>query len=283
VGGHDDLLNSIKAIMAARREELGEPPTPEELLAYRDGLLEPRQRQELEAKLAVHPDAAGALADLLAFPAVEPAPGTPELSDADVAAHWQAFRPRLAARPAPAAPPAPDPARSRQLPAPPTPLAPPAAQRWPPAPRLAAAALLALAVGLAAGFLAGRTSSGRLGSAINVKIAELAPNDEGQVRSAASAVEIPEGSEELVLVLRPPARDERGFPAYEAELLDHGGARIWARRGLHPTPLGTFHLAFRRAALAPGRYRVQLFGRDGNHLTLLAAYDLRLVAAPASR
>ncbi|MFP5287044.1 MAG: hypothetical protein ACLGI9_14985, partial [Thermoanaerobaculia bacterium] len=81
--------------MAAKREELGGPPTPEELLAYRDGRLDPAARQSVEARLALHPDAARALADLAAFPEVEPAPGTAELSDEEVEARWMALREKL--------------------------------------------------------------------------------------------------------------------------------------------------------------------------------------------
>ncbi len=80
VGGQEDLDKSLKAIMAVKRDELGEPPTPEELLAYRDGRIDPAERRRMEARIAVYPDAARALADLAAFPAVEPAPGTPEAS-----------------------------------------------------------------------------------------------------------------------------------------------------------------------------------------------------------
>src|SRR5436309_13901561 len=81
--------------MARKRDELGGPPSPEELLAYRDGRLEPAERQRMEARIAVHPEAARALADLAAFPDVEPASGTPELSDEEIGARWQAFRQRL--------------------------------------------------------------------------------------------------------------------------------------------------------------------------------------------
>src|SRR5687768_14750066 len=87
--------------MARKREELGEPPTPEELLAYRDGRLDPAARERLEGKIAVHPDAARALADLAAFPDIEPGPGTPDLSDEAIDAGWDAFRQRLEKLPRP--------------------------------------------------------------------------------------------------------------------------------------------------------------------------------------
>src|SRR5258708_36384544 len=88
--------------MATKRDQWGEPPSPEELLAYRDGLLDPAERQRIEDRIAVYSDAARALADLAAFPEVEPAPGTPELSAEDIAARWLTFRQRLPERPVPA-------------------------------------------------------------------------------------------------------------------------------------------------------------------------------------
>jgi hypothetical protein len=73
-------------------EELGEPPTPEELLAFRDDQLSPERRESVEARLAFYPDAARALADLRAWPEV---PGMPEISDEEIDAGWRAFLSRL--------------------------------------------------------------------------------------------------------------------------------------------------------------------------------------------
>ena len=264
MGGQEDFAKALKAIMAAKRKELGEPPTPEELLAYRDGRLDPGERERMEARIAVHPDAARALADLAAFPAIEPAPGTPELTDGDLDARWKAFRQRVAELP-----PAPTHLSHRA----------PTARRQLFAPRLAAAAGLVLAVGWAGGFLAGRASHDRPGSAVNVDIVELPPEKEGADRSPANAVELP--AEELVLILGAP--EESGFSDYEAHILDEQGSPVWARTGLHPRPLGTFHLSFQRGVLKPGTYRIHLFGKDGEHRKPLAIYELRLQEGPASR
>jgi len=262
VGGQDDLHSSLKAIMAARREGLGEPPTPEELLAYRDGLLDPEERQRLAARIACHPDAARALADLHAFPEVEAAPGTPELSETEIDARWQTFRKRLPERPV--APPAPAVRPGR---------------RWGPALRLAAAALVGLGVGWAAG-TAGRAFRDRPVPAV-AEVAELAPVEEG-LRSAAP-VEMGESAETLVVVLGGRARAERELPSYEVEVVDRQGRRVAARQGLHPTAVGTFPLSFRRADLPPGRYRIDLFGRDREVRVHLATYELRLAERGEAR
>jgi hypothetical protein len=268
MGGREDFDRALEAIVAEKREQLGEPPTPEELLAYLDGELDDAARQVIEAKIAVYPDAARALADLASFPDVEPAPGTVEPTDEEIAATWHVLRHRLGdtqpvSPPLPISIPSATPvSRPRRLPA------------W----RLAAAAAIVLAAGWAAGFLMGRSvSAPQPEAAVNVAIAELAPLEDAN-RSSPESVEMPARSEELVLVLG--LADEGNFPDYGAEIVDAAGAKLWSRQGLRPTSLGTFHLAFRRGALAPGTYQIHLYGQDGERGTLLATYGLRLLEEP---
>jgi anti-sigma factor RsiW len=251
---------------------VGGPPSPEELLAYRDGRLDAAERQRIEERIALYPDAARALADLAAFPDLEPAAGTPELSDEEIGDRWQSFRAKLPERPP--APPA------RATPAIAT-LPRRGLRRTAFEPRLAAAALAILAVGGIAGFLGGRASRLPPESAINVKIAELAPEGESGARAAPIPLEMPEGSEELVLVLG--TRAQKDFPAYEAEIVDATGARIWSREGLQPTPLGTFQVSFRQGALKPGDLHLRLFGREGGARTPVATYELRVAPGAGPR
>jgi len=112
-----------------------------------------------------------------------------------------------------------------------------------------------------------------------VQIAELAPAEGGGVRSAPVPVELEEGSEELLLVLGVggPGEDRR-FTGYEADVIDAAGRRIWSRQGLRPTDLGTFQLAFHRGALAPGTYRIHLFGHGAGGRVPAGSYSLRLLA-----
>jgi hypothetical protein len=273
VGGQDDLVAALQVIMAAKREKLGELLTPEELLAFRDDQMEPEARERIADEIALDPDAARALADLAAFPEVEPAPGTRIVSEEEIDAGWQAFRRRLPDRPAASMPPVSTPIS--------TPLgAPPQRSPWRyPGLRLAAAALVGLAVGWAAGF-AGHSWRGFPGPAINVQIEELAPSgSEDGIRSSESWRTLPEGIEELVLVLGARGGEERDFPQYEVEVADLAGRRVWARKGLRPTPLGTFHLSFHRGDLPPGSYRIDLYGSAGKGRTLLASYALRFQIA----
>ena len=270
--------------MAAKREELGEPPTPDELLAYREGRLDPAARERLEARIAIYPEAARTLADLAAFPDIEPAPGVKDVSAEEVAARWRSFRQKLPDRPTnpvPSKPPAPEPAPILRH----EPRAPqaPHAHSGSPARGLAAAASVALAVGLGGGYLAGRASLDPApSSSINVTIRDLQPTGEGGERTggASDPVELPEESEELLLILN--TDDPGTFAAYTAEIVDAQGARVWSRDRLQPTEVGAFHVSFRRNVLPPGTYRIELFGQAGEDRRLLETYELRIVEEPAS-
>jgi hypothetical protein len=257
LSGRDDFATALKAIMARKREELGGAPTPEELLAYRDGRLDAAARESVEARMAIHPDAARALADLAAFPDVEPGPETPELPDGDIESRWQSFRPQLEAlpRPVPAL-------RHRPL-------------SWR-SPSLAAAAVLLLATGLGLGYLAGRTSPPEpaLRPALNPTITELEPVGEDEARAAPAPVEMLPGSEELVLVLALPATPV--FSSYAAEIVDAEGRSLWSGEGLHSTPLGTVQLSFPRATLGPGSYRIELSGLEAGRREGVGRYEVRV-------
>ena len=279
MGGRDDFDEALKAVMAARREELGEPPTPEELLDYRDDRLDPAARRSVEERLALDPDAARTLADLAAFPEVEPAPGTAGLSEDEVALRWQSLHEKLRALPEqPTAPAAPKPSepvavqRAREDRREGSGRGEPGRSRWL---GLAAAALLLLAVGWIGGFVSGRVSRPpRPEEAVQVAVAlvELTPLEEGEERSS-PPVEVSGAPEEVVLVLGLPAASE--LPEYRVEILDAQGTRLWSGGGLHPTPLGTIDLSIRRSALPAGTSRIRLF--DAERGSLLAVYELRLV------
>lgn len=94
-----------EALIAALAEEArsagGEPPDPEEILAYLKGRLSPEEEQRLGRHLVASPGAAHALLDLADFEAAEAAAGT---HPPDVAVHagWRDFERNLPdARPRP--------------------------------------------------------------------------------------------------------------------------------------------------------------------------------------
>lgn len=275
MGAQEDLKRSLETIMARQRDELGGPPTPEVILAYRDGRLSPQERQRMEDRIAVYPDAARALADLAAFPDVEPAPGAPELSPEQIDAGWAAFRQKLEplGRPRPQ--------EGEPLPAAPVLDLQPVRRRWTNAPRLAAATLAGVALGSAAGYLSGRASQEVPGAAINVSIVQLQPDGEGSRRSTSpESIEVAEGTEGLALVLQAPVTED--FSDYALEIEDAAGTRLWARKGLRPTATGTFQVSFSREGLPEGAHRIRLYGLQEKTRALLASYSVRLLFETSS-
>ncbi|HEX2162527.1 MAG TPA: hypothetical protein VHM02_01120, partial [Thermoanaerobaculia bacterium] len=89
------LRTAAEATMAARRDALGEAPSPEELIALRDGSLPPEGRGLVEEKVAAFPEAAATLLDLARFPDVPAAPGVREVGDDEIARDWQRLRARM--------------------------------------------------------------------------------------------------------------------------------------------------------------------------------------------
>lgn len=87
-----------EALIAALSEEArsagGEPPEPEELLAYLEGRLSPEEEQRLDRHLVASPDAARALLDLADFEAAEAAAGS-QTPDVAVHAGWRDFERNL--------------------------------------------------------------------------------------------------------------------------------------------------------------------------------------------
>jgi len=266
--------------MARRRERLGEPPTPEELLDWRDGRLPEAKRREVAEKMVAFPDAAQALADLEAFPDVQPAPGVRRVGEEEVDQGWEAFRARLEAKaahpgeeisssPPSAAPLAmPIPRRSREG----------ADPSWRSGVWRVAAAVLLLVAGVVIGYSLRGPSEGRgTDSALNVAIARLEPRGAGGERALGRAATVPleRGSEGLTLVLS--FLDPGTWEDYSVELRPQDGAPVWQARGLRPTEVGTFQFSVARSLLSAGYFEIHLHGYRGEERAPLAVYDLRLV------
>jgi len=267
MSGRDDLRAAMRAIMAAKRDGLGEPPTPEELLDYREGRLDEAARREVEEKLAAFPDAARTLADLAAFPEVEPTKGVVEPSDEEVSARWRSFRDRLESAEIEAAEVAD--IRDWRQPQPGT-------AWW----QLAAAGVLAFAVGLTTGLVTGpKEGQAPAEARLNVSISQLAPEGSGLERSGERrVVEVPESAQAWVLVLEFVDPIGGGAEAeYSAAIADARGEEVWSAAGLHTTPAGTFHLAFDRGFLPSGEYVLRLSRDLEDGAAEVAVYEFRLL------
>lgn len=252
MGGEPDLKAALRALLDQGREEM-EPPSPEELIAYRDGLLSARERAAVEERLAVFPEAARALGDLARFPDLEPPPDAEPLSEERLDESWRQFRTRLEAGASekpegePAEPPSP---RSREVAGIPA---------WRqilgpvPGPVWASTAVLAAAV---LGWTFGLLSAPSLLPPVHapeagVPVLELAPESRTERDAGSPRSRVPEGSSLFVVLELPPGPRAR---RYEIEI-EGPGDRVWTGTAA-PSDFGDLHLGLPRDYLTPGEVRI---------------------------
>ncbi len=124
---------------------------------------------------------------------------------------------------------------------------------------------------------------GRLGPpepAVNVPIFDLDPG--GMTRGAEATernFEVASDVELVTLILN--LGEEPAHAGYALELADSGDVLVWQGTGLERSPYDTFTVVLPRAMLAPGRYRLRLFGLDGHRRVLLEEYAFRLELSPS--
>ena len=275
-----DSKTMIQAIMADKGAGT-EPPTPDELLKFRQGTLAPEDLEDLLERAAVSPETARALLDTSRFPEMSLA-DEPPLSEERMAFQWQRFQERW--RPAGEAP-APDPSTpDASTPDASTPDTSandntPAAhgrKSWPALhsvrfAQAAAAVLLVTTLGLT-GALLRQPSGEEAGIRLNLPIVELVPESESGERNNAEHVELPAAADGLLVVLT--LRDRRSYPVYEAEIQGPSGAVLWHSRRIQRAPEGFFTLELPRGFLPPGRSRILLWGIDGERRDALAVYPI---------
>ena len=215
-----------EALIAALAEEArnagGEPPEPEELLAYLEGRLSPEEEQRLDRHLVASPDAARALLDLADFEAAEAAAGS---QPADVAVHagWRDFERNLRG-------------------------ASPRPRRWSWLLPGIAAAWLVTAVGL--GSWVSKLQGELRRPIANAPTLELLPSSRA---GEEETIGIPAGAP-LLLVLDP----GESCPGYEAEVEGPGPGDLQTIPGLKTDKGGYLTLMLQRPE--PGPYRLRLYG-----------------------
>lgn len=241
------LRTALEAIMASRRDELGEPPRPDELLAFRAGTLPPAERALVEEKIAAFPEAAAALLDLARFPEVAPAPGVREVTDEEIATDWPSLRARMEGE------------RVAAL----------APLRTLPTFRLAAAVVAALLLGALGGLLVGRGPLAPPGPpTAGADLVALEPDGSGALtRSGAVAVAF--GPPQLLILA---AGGVEPLPAYAVHIRDAGGNVVWSQTEATPTREGLVTVLLPAGYLAPGGYRIALAPPAGGEP--LATYTL---------
>ncbi len=249
-----DWKATLEEILAERRQELGEPPSLDDLVALRAGELSDDERHRLLEHASVDPEVSRELFDVLRFP--RPSSGEDTEADEHVEAdeegageRWQALRQRLV--------------KEGDLPARPTePVPAPSRLHWLP---LAAMFLF----GVAASLLLGRLRDDGVPDAaeprINLAIVELLPvGDEGSgLRGAPELVTVTAESGGLVLALAVPelaTSPERGPFSLE---IARAGAPTSTLSGLSPGAGGVFLLDLPRAHLGSGLHELRLLDREG--------------------
>lgn len=240
----DDWQNAYPELLADGRKRVGPPPTADEVEALFRGDLPEAEAERVRELLAYYPE----LARVMTEPFPETAEGV--LTDDELAEDLARIRGRVRAVPA-----APVVMHSRRI-----------------SPRtLALVAGIVVAIGL--GSLAlWRPASGP--RAMSAKV--LYPDGR---RSASTPTPMPLSTNtdyRLALVFSSTLR----YPEYRLELLDLSTTPprpVWSREGVQRQPDGTYPTTLSTTDLAPGRYRLALYGRDGDSV-LLATYTVRLSA-----
>jgi len=241
------------------RRRLGEPPTAEELLAYRRGELSVAEEARVRELLVCYPELARALT--VPFPVEGAAPGDPDfLTDAEFATHWASLQKRVHDEDAVAT----RPEEARVL------------QFWRRASTALAAALL-LAFG---GLLWQAQSRARLAKELGdprVTSEEQLLLPDGQRGGGDGSLTLAAEGDSFLLIA--PLVGGSQFPRYRLEIVDLSTTpprALWSSTALHRRFNDTFAILVPRPFLKPGRYQIVLSGVDGAHEERLATYTLRV-------
>jgi len=231
-----------EALIANDHERDLEPPTVEEMLAYRRGELTAEKEAEVRDRLAAYPELARAVAH--PFPIEDTLPGdVEELAPEVVDKRWRALQARLHATPRKSG----GVLRFWQISA-------------------AAAAMLALSFGV----LLWKARSELAHPRVAWEEVTLMP--EGRRGGPETAVAVEADAESILLEFS--LFDQRTFAGYRIDMLDPMDQRsLWSnavsRRGN-----GSFAILVPRTFLRPGTYQFVLYGVEGRHKERLSSYSL---------
>lgn len=87
-------------------------------------------------------------------------------------------------------------------------------------------------------------------------------------------IKVPPSARSLALKIMPDKPEE--FASYIIELVDRQNRKVWKFERLNPDPGGSLIIAFPRAFLSEGKYRLRLYGWKGNTTHRVGEYDLTL-------
>ncbi len=232
---------------------------PEELAAYLAGELGEEEAERLRRHLEGCCECTALLLDLETLAAADE-PAADGVADFELAAAWRTFEERRGAE---------EPAAAER------PVASPVGRptRWLQA---AAAVLLLSTVGLSGWVVRLQQSVAELGEPQpNVPVLYLdATTRSEEAGDRPSGLELAPGTDTFLLMLTP--TDPREFPAYEVEILGAGDEAVWRGGGLELSEYGSLRLGLSRRFLAPGEYRIRLYGIAGGARELVDDYRVEI-------
>ena len=249
-----DWKATIEKILAERRAEMGERPSPTDFAALREGALSETERENLLERAAVDPEVASELFDVLAFPNVPR-----EEDDSDPERRWQVFRERIrreGSPPGTAKRPLPEPLHAPR-------------RSWL---ALAASFVLGAISTVAIVEMQGPADRGDGASIqVNLPIVELLPAGDPANRGD-QVTRVPAGAHGVVATLAMTAPTREG-DVYELRVRHPSGRVAGPVEGLEPGPGDVFVVTLPRSLLADGEVELELTDADG---ALFASYRLRL-------
>lgn len=233
-------------LLSERRRRLGDPPTAEELLAYRRGELSGAEEERVRAVLVSDPELRQAVEG--DFTDDDPQPGDPYyLPEEVVTRQWNAFRHRIGERS--------DRGTGRVL------------QFW------RATAAIAAALAVVFGALLWRAQSQLDDPRLGVWQEQML-EPEGHRGGTAFVPTLSGNADVFLLALT--LLDERQFPGYRIEIVATGGTRpVWSSPATRPED-DTFTVIVPRTFLRSGTYNAVIHGVDGARSESLATYAFRV-------
>jgi hypothetical protein len=229
-----DWQDALDGMTAEDRRRLGPPPAAEEVAAYMNGTLAAEEEARVRELLVAYPE----LARTLTMPFPEDDEPLPELDH-----HWAEFQARVA-------PPRAEGGRVLQF--------------W----RAAAALAAALAVVFGALFLRAQSRLDEPRAAWQIAVLEM----DGHRGPAGPATVIRPAGESLMLVV--PLIGTSPYREYRLALTS-GERTLWRSDTLRRDDETTsFSIDVPSSFLEPGRYRVELYGVDGEREEKLGTYSL---------
>lgn len=256
---------ALRALAARARRDLDDHPSPEALVSYHAGELPAGAEETLRDHLALCPDCAEMLLDLVSFAHYTPPQEAAILTDGEVESAWQKVQPRLKAKERPVVEPMRRDAGYEVV-------------HWRRKVRVAyalAATLFFGVVGLSvwAGSLHKKVEQAS-GPWINVSQQLLDPEGEGKTRGGNESANPLRVSAGVPLFLALNLFDVKVYPEYAVEIVDGGGHTVWQSRRLVRNPDNAVTFQLPGGFLAPGEHKIQLFGVDHDQRQPLTVFRL---------